>query len=170
VRAALALGCSLGDRRATLERTLRQLDALPGIEVVRVSRWVRTPPMRGGAASGWFLNGVALVHTDLSAHALLDTCIGLEAAAGRRRAKYWGDRPLDLDVLLVDDQIVSDERLQVPHPAIAQRRFVLGPLLEVWPDARDPCTDTPYASMPEPGGPRPAPIGRVARRQALRYL
>jgi len=170
MKAALALGCSLGDRRARMEETLRRLDATPGLEWVRTSALVRTPPLRGGVARGAFLNAVALFHTDLSPHALLEVCIGLEDAAGRRRARRWADRTLDIDLLLVEGQTLRSEALVLPHPAIAQRAFVLEPLLEVWPEAIDPVSGRPWAELPRPPGPRPVRVGRVAPRRPLGYL
>lgn len=166
MRAAIGLGSSLGPRRAQLERALVLLDATPNTRLLRASRWYRTPPMRGGTARGWFLNGVACFETELEPHALLDVCVALEQRFGRRRARYWGDRTLDLDVLLADDHIVDDERLTLPHPAIAERPFVWRPLLEAWPDAVDPRTGSPYAALPEPSGPRPVPVG-IPRRPGL---
>ena len=170
MKLAVALGSSLGDRRAVLQRTVSRLDHTPGIRVVRVSRWVRTPPLTGGTAAHWFLNGVALLETALSPEAVLDVCVALEEQAGRRRARYWGDRTLDLDLLLAEGGPVRTDRLVLPHPAIGRRRFVLEPLLEVWPDARDPATGVAYADLPPPPGPRPVPWGMVARGRPLRYL
>ncbi|MFT6142310.1 MAG: 2-amino-4-hydroxy-6-hydroxymethyldihydropteridine diphosphokinase [Myxococcota bacterium] len=93
--------------------------------------------MRGGTARGFFLNAVAKIETELTAEVLLDICRTLEENAGRRRARFWGDRPLDLDILLVDGRVIETSTLRVPHPGIAQRPFVHRPLLEVWPDAVD---------------------------------
>lgn len=169
-RVALGLGCSLGDRLHRLERTLRRLDATPGLRWERTSALVRTPPLRGGAARGAFLNAVALFRTRLEPLELLEVCVALEDEAGRRRARRWGDRTLDLDVLLYDGQVVHHPRLTVPHPAIALRPFVLGPLLEVWPDAVDPVTGVALASLPAPSGPRPVAVARVARHRPLAYL
>lgn len=167
---ALGLGSSLGDRRGILEATLRRLGARPDLHVARVSSWYRTPPLAGGTARNWFLNGVARLQTTLAPTDLLDLCMALEDEAGRRRARLWGDRPLDLDLLLVDRLVLQTERLVLPHPAIAHRPFVRTPLLEVWPDAADPRTATPFARMSPPPGPRPTPIGVVARGRPLRYL
>lgn len=167
----MALGSSIGDRRATLERTVRRLDRAPGTRVLRVSRWWRTPPMRGGTARGWFLNGVAVLETELSPLALLDLCIALEAGAVRRRARYWGDRTLDLDVLLHTGAApgASAPRLVLPHPGIRHRPFVLRPLLEAWPGAVDPASGRPWADLADLRGPDAVPHGVMAwRREALR--
>jgi 2-amino-4-hydroxy-6-hydroxymethyldihydropteridine diphosphokinase len=168
-RVAIALGSSLGDRQRSLSLAVRRLSTT-GMQLLRVSRWVRTPPLRGGTAQNWFLNGVALFRCTLTPEEVLERCVTIERAAGRRRGRYWADRPLDLDVLLYDDRVVRTDKLVLPHPAIAQRAFVLLPLLEVWPDATDPVTGRPYAALPVPPGPRPAPDGILARSGRVRYL
>lgn len=166
---AIGLGSSLGDRESALRLALHRL-ARSDMSLTRVSRPVRTPPLRGGTARGWFLNAVALFSTALPPEAVLDRCVEIERAAGRRRGRYWADRPIDLDVLLYGDQIVCTDSLTIPHPSIAKRAFVLYPLLEIWPGAIDPSTDRPYASCPPPPGPAPTPAGILARGPRLRYL
>lgn len=161
--AAIGLGSSLGDRRATLELALLRLDHTPGLSLVRGSRWYRTPPLRGGTATGWFLNGVAVFRTDLPARSLLERCRELEDLAGRRRSRFWGDRTLDLDVLLIEGEHLNELDLKVPHPALPDRPFALLPLLEIWPDAVEPSSGVAYATMPSPTGPMPVPDGVVAR-------
>jgi 2-amino-4-hydroxy-6-hydroxymethyldihydropteridine diphosphokinase len=162
VKVAIGLGASMGDRRRALELALCRLDATPGTRVLRVGRWVRTPPMRGGTARGWFLNGVALLETELDVFALLDRCRALEADAGRRRAKWWGDRPLDLDLLVAEDVVSRDPRLTLPHPGVIHRPFVWGPLAEVWPEA------VAGLGPPELEGPAPSPIGCAPRSPRAR--
>lgn len=164
LRIAIGLGSSLGDRRGTLERTLRELDATVGLTLLRVSRWYRTPPMRGGSARGWFLNGVALYECALKPGEVLARCRELEERAGRRRARFWGDRTLDLDVLVVEGVRSDDPELTLPHPGIPNRPFVLLPLAEAWPDAIDARTGQRYRDLPVPSGPRPVPVGVVASR------
>lgn len=160
--AAIGLGASIGPRRPRLELALRQLNADPDLDLIRCSRWVRTPPLRGGTARGWFLNGVALFQVRCTAHELLDKCIALEHRAGRRRARFWGDRTLDLDVLMVEGIQIADDRLTLPHPAISKRPFVSEPLREVWPEI------APIAVL---GAlPRPVIVGAVARGRPPAYL
>ncbi|MEZ4319453.1 MAG: 2-amino-4-hydroxy-6-hydroxymethyldihydropteridine diphosphokinase [Myxococcota bacterium] len=154
MKGAIALGSSLGDRVARLDGAVRKIGAHPDVRVLRCSRWYRTPPMRGGSATGWFLNGVVVFETSLGARELLELCRELEARAGRRRARYWGDRTLDLDLLVLGDQVVDAPDLTVPHPAIAARPFVRTPLEEVWPDALDPRTGRLFRDLPGPTGPR----------------
>ena len=161
MKVALGLGSSLGDRRGHLTLALRRLHATDGIRVRRVSRLYRTPPMRGGTASGWFLNAVALLEVEQTPMQLLALCRVLEDEAGRRRARYWGDRPLDLDILLVDDAVIESPDLTVPHPGIAERPFVHRPLLEVWPDARDARTGRSWSAVDRVQTPRPVSVGML---------
>ena len=160
---AIGLGSSLGDRRRHLDDAVRALDRTHGMALVRCSRLVRTPPMQGGTATGWFLNAVALFRTTLGPHAVLARCRDLEAAAGRRRSRFWGDRTLDLDLVLDEVYIVDDAELRLPHPSLGARRFVVEPLLEVWPDARDPRTGELIATIASATGPKPVPVGVFAR-------
>jgi 2-amino-4-hydroxy-6-hydroxymethyldihydropteridine diphosphokinase len=119
--------------------------------------------MAGGTARNAFLNGVALFESVLSVRAVLARCQALEQAAGRRRARHWGDRPLDLDVLIVEGVLSDAPGLMVPHPAIRLRPFVLLPLLEVWPDAYDERKGQFYQNYPPAPGPQPWPVGIVRR-------
>ncbi|HMV65709.1 MAG TPA: 2-amino-4-hydroxy-6-hydroxymethyldihydropteridine diphosphokinase [Myxococcota bacterium] len=148
MRVAIGLGASQGDRRQTLERTIAQLARTPGLRFVRASRWYRSAPMRGGAATGWFLNGVAVFDASIPPDAVLARCRALESAAGRRRARWWGDRPLDLDVLVAEGVVSDDPALVLPHPGLAARAFVWWPLREAWPELA-PWLDT-IAPVPPP--------------------
>jgi 2-amino-4-hydroxy-6-hydroxymethyldihydropteridine diphosphokinase len=161
MKLALGLGASLGPRRATLERTLARLDARPDVAVLRVSRWYRSAPMSGGTARGLFLNGVALLDLKMTPRAFLDLCRGLEHDAGRRRARYWSDRPLDLDLLVADGLRSDDPDLTLPHPGVLSRAFVYWPLLEVWPEALD---QFPVPRPPPPPRHGIVAVGAFARR------
>jgi 2-amino-4-hydroxy-6-hydroxymethyldihydropteridine diphosphokinase len=103
-------------------------------EVAAVSSLWETAPV-GGVPQGDFLNAVVLLDTVRGPRPLLDGFLHIEAEAGRERRVRWGPRSLDLDLLLYDDAIVAAPGLQVPHPRLTERRFVLAPLAEVWPDA-----------------------------------
>lgn len=164
---AIGLGSSLGRRRTQLELAIKQLASKDGLRLLRVSRWYLTPPMAGGTARCPFLNGVALFETKLNPEEVLDHCRTLESTAGRRRARFWGDRPLDLDILMYGSRISDDPTLTLPHPAIAQRPFVLTPLIEVWPDAVNPRTDEPWRAAPNPLGPTPVAIGVAPKPSTL---
>jgi 2-amino-4-hydroxy-6-hydroxymethyldihydropteridine diphosphokinase len=127
-RAFLGLGSNLGDRLAELRRAVA---ALP--DVVAVSPVYETAPV-GGPEQGAFLNLVVELDTPRGPRELLDVCRRLEAEAQRVRQERWGPRTLDVDVLWVDGEIVDDPDLQVPHPRMWQRRFVLAPLADLAPD------------------------------------
>ena len=163
MKIAIGLGASLGERRLAVETALRSLAAKPGLTLLRASRWYRTPPLAGGSARNWFVNGVAVFASELEPEEVLDRCVALEVRAGRRRARHWGDRPLDLDVLLAEGVVRDTGRLTLPHPAIARRPFVLVPLLEVWPDAADPRSGRAYASPGAARRPPPSDAARAAR-------
>jgi 2-amino-4-hydroxy-6-hydroxymethyldihydropteridine diphosphokinase len=169
-RLAIGLGSSLGDRSRALSLAVRALAAAPGMQLLRISRFVRTPPLRGGHARNWFLNGVALFRVEVDPHEVLARCVQLEQRAGRRRAVYWGDRSLDLDLLLAEGLVLHTPALQLPHPALARRPFVLGPLLEVWPDAVDPRSGLPYRDAWPAPGPRAIPWGGIDALPRLRPL
>jgi 2-amino-4-hydroxy-6-hydroxymethyldihydropteridine diphosphokinase len=136
-RAAVGLGGNLGNREATLRAAVRGLAAAPGVDLVAVSSPYRTAPV-GVTDQPDFLNAVALVETTLEPLALLEQLRVLETAAGRVRRVRWGPRTLDLDLLLHGARTLSSAELTLPHPRLVERRFVLEPLLEVWPDARLP--------------------------------
>lgn len=159
---AIGFGSSLGDRRKTLELAVRRMGTA-GMRLVRASRWLASPPLAGGTARNPFLNGVALYETTLSPQEVLARCRALEAAFGRRRARHWGDRTLDVDVLQYGDVVSNDPNLILPHPAIAKRPFVLWPLVEVWPDAVDPVSGVRWSTVQSDARPRPWRVG-VPRR------
>jgi 2-amino-4-hydroxy-6-hydroxymethyldihydropteridine diphosphokinase len=127
-RAFLGLGSNLGDRRALLREAVATLP-----DVVAVSPLYETDPV-GGPEQGAYLNLVVELATDLGPRALLAVCAEREAAAERVREERWGPRTLDVDVLWVEGQPVSEPDLVVPHPRMWQRRFVLAPLRDLAPD------------------------------------
>jgi 2-amino-4-hydroxy-6-hydroxymethyldihydropteridine diphosphokinase len=129
VRAFLGLGSNLGDRMALLRSAVSSLP-----DVVRVSPVYETSPVGGPPGQDPYLNVVVELLTHLSPRELLQVANRLEAEAGRERTVKDGPRTLDVDVLLVGDQHVDDPDLQVPHPRIWQRRFVLAPLADLAPE------------------------------------
>lgn len=135
MRAAVGLGSNLGNRRATLDAAIEAL-ALLG-DVVAVSSLYETAPV-GGPKQGDYLNAVVVLDTDLEPAELLEALLAIEADQGRVRTARFGPRTLDLDLLLYGDAVVDEPGLTVPHPRMTERRFVLEPLLEVWPDATFP--------------------------------
>ncbi len=136
-RAFLGLGSNLGDRQAHLRRAVDLLRQ--GGDVVAVSPVYETAPV-GGPTQGDYLNVVVELHTADRARRLLDRCHELERDAGRVRTVRFGPRTLDADVLWVEGDAVCTRELQVPHPRMWERRFVLAPLADLAPDLVSPAT------------------------------
>jgi 2-amino-4-hydroxy-6-hydroxymethyldihydropteridine diphosphokinase len=130
VRAFLGLGSNLGDREAVLAEAV---DRLVAVGRVAISPLYETEPV-GGPEQGAYLNLVVELDTDLAPRQLLEVARRLERAAGRVRVERWGPRTLDVDVLWTDGVAVADEDLEVPHPRMWERRFVLAPLRDLAPD------------------------------------
>ena len=132
VRAAVALGSNLGNRLEHLDAGVDGLRSLGTI--VAESPVYETAPV-GGPDQDPYLNAVVVVETDLAAPELLKGMLEIERSRGRERVEKWGPRTLDLDLLLYGSETIDLPGLTVPHPRMTQRRFVLDPLLDVWPDA-----------------------------------
>lgn len=140
VRACIGLGGNIGDVDATLRSALAALDDLPGTRLLRASRFFRTPAW-GMEAQPDFLNAAALVETALGPRELLDGLLAIERRHGRERpadGRRWGPRSLDLDLLIHGEASIDEPGLQVPHPQLHRRAFVLVPLAEVAPLALVP--------------------------------
>ena len=145
--ALIGLGSNLGDRRAALDGAIAALAGTPGVRVQNVSLFHETEPVGGPPGQGTYLNAAIVLETTLDPFALLDGLQKIEAQFGRARTVHWGERTLDLDLLLFDDRIIDTPELVVPHPRYATRRFVLEPLVEVAPGAVDPVTKQTVAEL-----------------------
>jgi len=132
-RALLGLGSNMGDSWAILREAVGSLSG-----VVAVSPVYRTDPVGGPAGQDPFLNIVVEIDTDLTARQLLGVCHRLESAADRVRTVRWGPRTLDVDIVWIDGVTVAEPDLEVPHPRMRQRRFVMAPLADVAPDVAGP--------------------------------
>jgi 2-amino-4-hydroxy-6-hydroxymethyldihydropteridine diphosphokinase len=133
-RAYVGLGANLGDRERTLRRALELLRADPGIAVAAVSSFRETDPV-GYADQPRFVNAVAALDTELAPRELLERLLSTERSLGRvRQGPRFGPRTIDLDLLLYGDQVLDEPGLRVPHPRLAERRFVLEPLAELDPE------------------------------------
>jgi 2-amino-4-hydroxy-6-hydroxymethyldihydropteridine diphosphokinase len=132
-RAYLGIGSNLGDRGAHLQLAVDALAAEPGVRVVAVSPVYETDPV-GGPVQDDFLNAVVALDTDLGARDLLELARRIERAAHRVRSERWGPRTLDVDVLLSGDDRIAEPDLEVPHPRMWERAFVLAPLHDLAPD------------------------------------
>lgn len=129
VRALVGLGSNLGDRLANLQEAVDLLEKTPGVSVVQASRVYETDPV--GPPQPDYLNAVVMVETRRSARGLLEACLAVERAMGRERGERWGPRIIDLDVLGYGREQIDEPGLQVPHPRMHERAFVLVPLLEL---------------------------------------
>ncbi|WP_420613398.1 2-amino-4-hydroxy-6-hydroxymethyldihydropteridine diphosphokinase [Candidatus Spongiisocius sp.] len=145
MRAVVALGTNLGDRAVNLVDALERIRALG--RVVATSGVYETAP-QGMVDQEPFYNTVVVVETELDPVKVVDRLLGIEREMGRVRGPRWGPRLIDLDLILYGDRSICTASVEVPHPRYRQRRFVLEPLVEVWPDARDP-DGTPVADMLE---------------------
>jgi 2-amino-4-hydroxy-6-hydroxymethyldihydropteridine diphosphokinase len=144
---AIALGSNLGDSLTILEKSLKILSQTPKITVKSHSSWYRTVPV--GPPQPDYLNGCALLDVQLTPEALLETLLDVEQQFGRVRLQRWGPRTLDLDLLLYDDRILETAKLQIPHPRMRERAFVLVPLAEIAPDWLDPVSKKAIAQLLE---------------------
>lgn len=130
--AFIGIGSNLGDRLDNLRRALQLLEDR-GVRVLRSSRVYETDPI-GGPPQPDYLNAVIEVETEGTARDLLETCRETERALGRAREERWGPRVIDLDVLTFGTEEIDDPDLQLPHPRMHERGFVLIPLLELEAD------------------------------------
>ncbi|NET51989.1 MAG: 2-amino-4-hydroxy-6-hydroxymethyldihydropteridine diphosphokinase [Merismopedia sp. SIO2A8] len=133
---AIALGGNLGHSRAIFEAAIDHLNHTRGVRVITHSRWYRTAPI--GPPQPEYLNGCALLSVQISPTELLKVLLSIEKQFGRIRRELWGSRTLDLDLLLFDDLILDTPTLQIPHPRMGNRAFVLVPLAEIAPDWIEP--------------------------------
>ncbi len=142
--AYIGIGSNVGDRTDFVRRAVLGLEGTEGIVVKKVSSLYETEPI-GGLPQRSFINAVAQLDVDLDPHELLAACKDIERQIGREPSDIrWGPRVVDLDLLTYGEEKISEPDLEIPHPQIRSRRFVLVPLLEIDPDVADPWGD-PYA-------------------------
>lgn len=135
--ACFSLGSNLGDRLAYLEEASRLLEKRLG-RLAKVSSMYESPAW-GYESERSYINCCLGLYTQKSAFELMETALEIEKGLGRsREGKGYGDRVIDIDLLLVDDQVVNHSRLKLPHPRMSLRRFVLVPLAEIYPDLKHP--------------------------------
>ncbi|RUM25583.1 2-amino-4-hydroxy-6-hydroxymethyldihydropteridine diphosphokinase [Rhizobium vallis] len=128
--ATLGLGGNIGDPVRAMAAALQRLDARNDCHVAAVSRLYRTPPW-GKTDQSFFFNACAAVETKLDPEALLDVCLSIEREMKRERIERWGPRTLDIDVLTYGDLVQDAPRLELPHPRMTDRGFVLMPLADI---------------------------------------
>ncbi len=128
-KCAIALGSNLGESFNILEKTINLLSHHSAIHLISHSPWYQTTPV--GPPQPNYLNGCAILETSLKPEKLLQTLLDIEQQFGRIRRQKWGPRTLDLDVLLYGDLILETPLLQIPHPRMIERAFVLVPLCDI---------------------------------------
>ena len=158
MKAVLALGANLGDRKQTLGAALREIEDLPGTTLEVASGLYESAAVKPEGidlSAPSYLNQVVIVNTSLSPQQLLDALRVLETAHGRERHERWGDRTLDLDVIAYGNLKQNDPELTLPHPRAHERGFVLVPWFEI-----DPLAELPSGRVAELVTPM---IGEIAR-------
>lgn len=136
--AHIGIGSNVGDRTTFCRRAVAELEATDSIEIDAVSSLYETAPL-GGPPQRSFVNLVAQASVGIEPRPLLEICQAIEHRLGREPSDVrWGPRVVDLDILTFGEEKIVEPDLEIPHPRMTQRRFVLVPLLEVDPGASDP--------------------------------
>jgi 2-amino-4-hydroxy-6-hydroxymethyldihydropteridine diphosphokinase len=128
--AYIGIGSNLGDKLSQCERAVSEILKIDRHKLLARSSLFKTQPI-GYTPQDWFVNGVLKIETDLEALELLRTLKTIESKLGRTETFRWGPRAIDLDILFFDDIEIHTEELQIPHPRIENRQFVLIPLAEI---------------------------------------
>lgn len=144
--AFLSLGTNIGDRLDNLKNAIHELSSVSEIRIEKLSSIYETDPV-GFVDQDPFLNMAVKVSTSLSAEELLKQCQHIESTLGRVRVIRWGPRIIDLDILLYNKENIEMETLQVPHPRMVERAFVLIPLLEIDRSLTLPNSHAPLAAI-----------------------
>lgn len=146
-RVFIGVGSNLGDRRANCREARDRIRELPQTRVVKESSVYESEPH--GNAKTWFANSVLELETEFDPSELLKRLKGIETSMGRKRVrgKRWGSRIIDLDILLFDKELVDKRNLKVPHPEMANRRFVLLPLSELAPQLIHPTLNASISEL-----------------------
>ncbi|MGB3511883.1 MAG: 2-amino-4-hydroxy-6-hydroxymethyldihydropteridine diphosphokinase [Microcoleaceae cyanobacterium] len=145
--AAIGLGSNLGESMSILQNAIQTLSEIPGITLNTYSSWYRTKPI--GPEQPDYINGCALLKVELTPHKVLEILLDIEQQFKRVRLEHWGPRTLDLDLILYNDLILDTPNLQIPHPRMRERAFVLVPLAEIAPNWIDPVSGKAIAKLLE---------------------
>jgi 2-amino-4-hydroxy-6-hydroxymethyldihydropteridine diphosphokinase len=154
--AYLSLGSNVGDCAAQLRDAIARLGRTG--KVIRVSSFYETEPVEF-TQQPWFLNCAVALETSATPQELMKAILQIEEEMGRRRIQKKGPREIDIDILLFGDDVIESAELTIPHPAMAQRRFVLEPLVEIAPELKHPVTRKTVTDLL-----RELPEGQAVRR------
>lgn len=128
----LGIGSNLGNREKNIKLALREINRLKETKIIKVSKIIKSDPVGGSAGQGKFLNAVLKIKTKLSPANLLKKLKIIETELGRPKKHIrYGPRTIDLDILFYGDKIIKKRGLEIPHPRIFEREFVIRPLLQV---------------------------------------
>lgn len=144
--AYIGIGSNLGDKINNCLEAIVQIDEISGCRVTAQSDFYRTQPV-GVEGQDWYVNGVIVLSADMSAQDLLKSLLAIEVDMGRERKKKWDSRIIDLDILLFGEEVISEKGLQVPHPLMHLRRFVLVPMVSLAPDLVHPVLGKSMAEL-----------------------
>jgi 2-amino-4-hydroxy-6-hydroxymethyldihydropteridine diphosphokinase len=133
----IGIGSNLGDKRRNCGEAVERIGRIPGCKLLQRSPWYLTRPV-GVEGQDWYLNGAVSLKAEIPARKLLARLLGIEAAMGRVRTEKWGPRVMDLDILLFGQEMINDPDLQVPHPLMHTRGFVLVPMVHLAPQLVHP--------------------------------
>jgi 2-amino-4-hydroxy-6-hydroxymethyldihydropteridine diphosphokinase len=145
IPSAIALGSNLGNSQQILLDAVEAIASTKQIKLIACSNWHQTKPI--GPPQPDYINGCAIINTSLTPEKLLQCLLDIEQQFGRERKIRWGARTLDLDLILYGDLILNTPHLQIPHPRMRERPFVLIPLAEIAPDWVEPVTGLTIAQL-----------------------
>ena len=145
VPVAIALGSNLGNSQQIVLDAVKMIANYPQIKLVACSHWHQTKPI--GPPQPDYINGCIIVNTTISPEKLLQILLEIEQQFGRERTIRWGARTLDLDIILYDNLILNSPQLQIPHPRMRERAFVLVPLAQIAPNWIEPVTQATVSQL-----------------------
>jgi 2-amino-4-hydroxy-6-hydroxymethyldihydropteridine diphosphokinase len=161
-RSLLAVGANLGDRAAALRKTLELIAVLPGTQLLARSTWHETVPVGGPEGQASFLNGAVLVESLLAPGDFAAAMQDIERQLGRERVVRWDARTIDIDLLLYGDQIIDTAGLQIPHPRMSFRQFMLAPAAEIAGEMIHPTSGWTIAALLHQLHSRPRTVAVIA--------
>lgn len=129
----LSMGTNIGDRKQNIEKAIESINSIPYTDVIKCSKIYETEPV-GYARQDDFYNIVLLVSSEFEPHEMLGLCLGIEAGFGRKRGIKNGPRILDIDVIFAENEKIDTKNLEIPHQRYNERRFVLEPMLDIFPN------------------------------------